>query len=56
MIRDARAGDVDAIAAIWNPVIRDTANTFWPSARSDAEILDYIAARQQAGHGFFVWG
>ena len=38
MIRDARPDDAAAIGAIWNPIIRDTAITFWPTERSDAEI------------------
>ena len=33
-IRDACAGDAAGIAAIWNPIIRDTAITFWPTERS----------------------
>lgn len=54
MIRDARAGDAAAIGRVWNPIIRDTAITFWPAPRSEAEIRTYIAARQDAGHGCFV--
>ncbi|MBA4489177.1 GNAT family N-acetyltransferase [uncultured Paracoccus sp.] len=54
MIRDATPEDAAAIGAIWNPIIRDTAITFWPTPRSDAEIRDYIAAKQDAGHGVFV--
>lgn len=55
MIRDARPDDAAAIGRIWNPVIRDTAITFWPTERSEAEIRAYIAAKQDAGHGCFVW-
>lgn len=55
MIRDARPGDAAAIGAIWNPIIRDTAVTFWPAEPSDAEIRAYLATRQEAGHGVFVW-
>ena len=54
MIRDARPGDTAAIAAIWNPLIRDTAITFWPSERSEAEILALVADRQAQGHPFVV--
>ena len=54
MIRDARPEDAAAIGAIWNPIIRDTAITFWPTERSDAEIRAYIAAKQDPGHGCFV--
>lgn len=53
-IRDARTGDAGAIAAIWNPIIRDTVITFWPTERSAAEIAGMIAARQAAGHAFLV--
>ena len=55
MIRDARPDDAAAIGRIWNPIIRDTAITFWPTERSEAEIRAYIAAKQDAGHGCFVW-
>ena len=55
MIRDARPDDAAAIGRIWNPVIRDTAITFWPTERSEAEIRAYVAAKQDAGHGCFVW-
>lgn len=54
MIRDASAADAPAIAAIWNPIIRDTAITFWPTERSVDEIAALIAGRQASGHGFFV--
>lgn len=55
MIRDARAEDAGAIGRIWNPIVRDTTVTFWPTERSPAEIRAYIAAKQDAGHGCFVW-
>lgn len=54
MIRDARPADAAAIGAIWNPIVRDTAVTFWPTERTDAEICAYIATKQDAGHGCFV--
>lgn len=54
MIRDARHDDIPAIAAIWNHVLLNTAISFWPGARSDAEIRDYMDARQSAGHAFLV--
>lgn len=54
MIRDARPDDVPAIAAIWNPIIRDTTITFWPTERSKAEITAMIADRQRHGHPFVV--
>ena len=51
-IRPATAADADAIAAIWNPIIRDTAITFWPTERSGDEITQMIKARHAAGHVF----
>lgn len=54
MIRPARAGDAAAIAAIWNPVIRDSEITFNSAERSEPEIAAMIRDRQAAGHGFFV--
>lgn len=54
MIRDAQPEDAAAIAAIWNPIIRDTVITFWPTERSADEIAQIIRDRQAAGHGFFV--
>ncbi len=54
LIRDAEPKDAPAIAAIWNPVIRETVITFWPSERDQAEIAAMITTRQTAGHGFFV--
>lgn len=54
MIRPAVPDDVPGIAAIWNPIIRDTVATFWPSERSGAEIAALIRDRQSAGHPFVV--
>lgn len=54
MIRDAAPDDAAGIGAIWNPIVRDTAITFWPTERSEAEIRAYIAAKHAAGHGVFV--
>lgn len=54
MIRDARTDDAAGIAAIWNPIIRDTEITFWPTERSVEEIAAIITARQAAGHAFLV--
>ncbi len=45
MIRTATPDDAAAIAAIWNPIIRDTAITFWPTERSLTEIQDFIRER-----------
>ena len=54
MIRDSRAEDAAAIAAIWNPIIRDTAITFWPTERGEAEIAATIAERQRQGFAHLV--
>lgn len=54
VIRPAAAADAAAIVAIWNPVIRDTAVTFNPVEKTEGEVAAMIAARQGAGHGFFV--
>lgn len=54
MIRDARPADAAAIAAIWNPIIRDTTITFWPDDRSEDEIAAIIRDRQAAGYAFLV--
>ncbi|WEF22965.1 GNAT family N-acetyltransferase [Paracoccus sp. S3-43] len=54
MIRPARPDDGPAVAAIWNPIIRDTAITFWPTERSEAQIAALIRDRQAAGHPFIV--
>ena len=54
MIRAALPTDAAAIAAFWNPFIRDTAVTFNPVEKSPAEIVAMIEDRQAAGHGFLV--
>lgn len=53
-IRPAGPGDGPAIAAIWNPIIRDTVITFRPSERGTEEIALLIRDRQTAGHAFLV--
>ena len=45
MIRPAHPGDAPAIAALWNPIIRDTAITFNPQEKTSAEIAEMIVAR-----------
>ncbi|MCW1934235.1 GNAT family N-acetyltransferase [Pararhodobacter zhoushanensis] len=46
MIRPAVPGDAAAIAAFWNPQIRDTVVTFSPLERSPDEIIAMITQRQ----------
>lgn len=54
MIRPARREDAAAIAAFWNPFIRDTAVTFNPQEKTADDIAVLIRDRQAAGHGFWV--
>ena len=54
MIRAATPADAPAIAALWNPVIRDTAITFNPVEKTPDDIAAMIRDRQAAGYGFFV--
>jgi phosphinothricin acetyltransferase len=54
MIRDATPSDAPAIAAIWNPVIRDTAVTFNTAEKSLSDLATMITDRQAAGQGFLV--
>ena len=54
MIRAATLDDAAAIAAIWNPVIRDTTITFNPVEKSPADVSAMIVERQAAGHAFAV--
>ena len=53
-IREAGAGDADAIAAIWNPVIRDSFITFNAAEKTAAQIAALIGETQAAGHAFLV--
>ena len=53
-LRQATAADAAAIGEIWNPIIRDTVITFWPTERSEADIIAYIADRAALGHPFLL--
>ncbi len=54
MIRPATAADCVAIAALWNPMIRDTLVTFTTEERS-AEVLEALLAQKAAlDHPFLV--
>ena len=46
MIRPATAADAAAIAAFWNPMIRDTVVTFNPVEKTPADIAAMIATRE----------
>lgn len=54
MIRRAVAGDAAAIAALWNPYIRDTVVTFNAAEKSVADVEKMIAERDALGHVTFV--
>lgn len=54
MIRLATAADAPAIAALWNPYIRDTAVTFNATEKSVADVEKMIADRDALGHATFV--
>lgn len=54
MIRAATPADAEALAALWNPWIRDTAITFNATEKTPAEIAAMIRDRQAAGHQVFV--
>lgn len=53
-LRDALPGDARAIASIWTPILRDTAISFWPRPRSEAEITTIIWKRKEEGHPFLL--
>jgi phosphinothricin acetyltransferase len=48
MIRAAEAGDAEAIAALWNWMIRDTLATFTTVEKTPADIVALIAGRPGA--------
>ena len=54
MIRRATPADAAAIAALWNPYIRDTAVTFNALEKTDADVARLIAERDALGHATFV--
>lgn len=54
MIRPATPADCAAIAAIWNPVIRDTAITFTTLEKTGAGLAATLAEKAAAGLPFLV--
>jgi phosphinothricin acetyltransferase len=54
MIIEAGARHAAGIAAIWNPVIRDSAITFNAQEKPENDLVRLIVTRANAGHGFFV--
>ncbi|MFC2966680.1 GNAT family N-acetyltransferase [Acidimangrovimonas pyrenivorans] len=53
-IRPATPADCPAIAAIWNPIIRDTLVTFNAVEKSPADLETLIAEKAAASHAFLV--
>lgn len=54
MIREATIADGASIAAIWNPVIRDSLATFNSLEKTPEDVAALITARHSDGHAFFV--
>lgn len=54
IIREARTGDAGAIAAVLNPVIRETAVTFTTAEKTPETLAQEIAARQTEGKAYLV--
>lgn len=54
MIRPAQPEDAPALVALLNHWILNTAVTFNPVPKTEAEVRAMIAAKAQSGHGFFV--
>ncbi len=54
MIRPARPGDCAAIAAIWNPIIRDSLVTFTSIEKTPMGVAELMAERNARGHAFLV--
>ena len=54
MIRPATAADCAAIAAIWNPVIRDTLVTFTTAEKTVEGLAETLSEKAAAGHAFLV--
>ncbi|MDJ0626646.1 MAG: GNAT family N-acetyltransferase [Rhodobacter sp.] len=54
MVRTAVTADAPAVAAIWNPVIRDTEITFNTVEKTPEDLAGLFAERQAAGHAFLV--
>jgi L-amino acid N-acyltransferase YncA len=53
-IRPATEEDCDAIAAIWNPIIRDSQATFNSQPKTPAAIMADIQAKHTDGAAFLV--
>jgi L-amino acid N-acyltransferase YncA len=54
ILRPARPADAEAIARIWNPVIRDSEITFNSVEMAPDDIRTMLHAKSDAGHPFLV--
>lgn len=54
IVRPAETRDAAAVAAIWNPVIRDTEITFNSVEMTEPDLVEVFAAKAAAGHAFVV--
>jgi phosphinothricin acetyltransferase len=54
IIRPATIKDAQAIADIWNAVIRDSAATFTSVEKSAADLKNMLHERGELNHGFYV--
>lgn len=54
IIRRAAQRDCSAIAAIWNPILRDTMITFNPVEKTEADIARLLAEKEDGRWGVFV--
>lgn len=54
LIRPASEKDAKNITHIWNPMIRDTENTFTSTQKTVADVQTMIAQRAKHNHGFYV--
>ena len=55
MIRAALPEDAAEIAAIWNPIIRNTLVTFTTEEKSEADLASLIAEKSASGQSFLVF-
>lgn len=54
IIRPATSSDGVQIAAIWNPIIRNTAVTFNSIEKSPGDVAALLQERNEQGHAFYV--
>jgi phosphinothricin acetyltransferase len=54
MIRPAEPRDADAIVAIWNPLIRESAITFNSQEKTPDDLIRTMIHKRDLGHAFLV--